>query len=106
MGAAIRIGLVGDYDAAVTAHRAIPRALTMAGSALGLTVEARWLPTDAVSDDAVLAGHDGLWLVPASPYRRATSVGRASTTKPSASPRAWPRRQPASAALSLTDWTP
>ena len=31
----ILIGLVGDYDAGVTAHRAIPRALALAERAIG-----------------------------------------------------------------------
>ena len=64
-----RIGLVGDYDATVPAHQAIPLALWLAGKALGAPVEFRWLPTDAIVGDATLAPFDALWCVPASPYR-------------------------------------
>lgn len=64
-----RIGLIGDFDAAVPAHRAIPVALRLAGDALALAVEAEWIPTDDIRDPSRVRGFDGLWCVPASPYR-------------------------------------
>jgi CTP synthase (UTP-ammonia lyase) len=64
-----RIGLVGDYNADVPAHQAIPRALALAESALGAPLEFRWLPTETIESDAALASFDALWCVPASPYR-------------------------------------
>jgi CTP synthase (UTP-ammonia lyase) len=65
----IRIGLIGDYDAAVTAHQAIPPALRLAAEALdGCSVEPVWIPTDRITGDGKLRGYDGLWCVPASPY--------------------------------------
>jgi CTP synthase (UTP-ammonia lyase) len=65
----IRIGLIGDYDASVTAHRAIPPALELAARTLAVQVEPVWLPTDQISTEApALDGFDGLWCVPASPY--------------------------------------
>lgn len=64
-----RIGLIGDYDASVPAHRAIPIALHLAGGALDLSVEFEWVPTDEVRDTSQLEAFDGLWCVPASPYR-------------------------------------
>lgn len=69
MTAAIRIGLIGDYDAAVPAHQAIPVALQLAGHALALTVEFEWVPTEQIVNPARVAGFNGLWCVPASPYR-------------------------------------
>lgn len=68
---AVRIGLIGDHDASVTAHRAIPRALALAGDALGTRVAVQWFATDALDGaaSATLADCDGLWCVPASPYR-------------------------------------
>jgi len=66
--APLAIGLVGDFDAAVVAHQAIPLALAQAAEALGLAVRPAWLPTDAVTAGR-LAAFDGLWCVPASPYR-------------------------------------
>jgi CTP synthase (UTP-ammonia lyase) len=41
MTTAIRIGLIGDYDAAVPAHQAIPRALDLAGEAAAASVSLR-----------------------------------------------------------------
>jgi CTP synthase (UTP-ammonia lyase) len=65
----IAIGLVGDYDAAVTAHRAIPPALALAANTLGLGVTHEWLATETITGAARVTGFDGLWCVPGSPYR-------------------------------------
>ncbi|WP_024301487.1 CTP synthase [Pseudogulbenkiania sp. MAI-1] len=65
----IRIALVGDFDATVPAHQAIPPALQLAAQALGTEVEARWLGTDGIHGPDDLHGFDGIWCVPASPYR-------------------------------------
>jgi len=72
-----RIGLVGDYDAEVPAHQAIPRALALAERALDAPLEFRWLPTETIADDALLAPFDALWCVPASPYRSMDGALRA-----------------------------
>ena len=65
------IGLVGDVDPDVVAHRAIGRALGLANLSLGRMVEAVWIATpDAAADPAgCLAGIDAVWCVPGSPYR-------------------------------------
>jgi CTP synthase (UTP-ammonia lyase) len=65
----LKIALVGDYNHEVTAHRAIPLALEMAGKLLDVTVRAVWLPTDSIGPNFDFAGFNGLWCVPASPYR-------------------------------------
>ena len=73
---AVRIGLVGDYDATVTAHQAIPRALELSGTAVcSLTYE--WIPTSEIHDESRLRAFDGLWCVPASPYRNREGALRA-----------------------------
>jgi CTP synthase (UTP-ammonia lyase) len=66
----VRIALVGDYNPAVTAHRAIPEALAFAGRHLGVAVEPEWVHTTTIGPDvaARLAGFGGVWCVPASPY--------------------------------------
>lgn len=64
----LQVGLIGDRNDAVVAHRAIPLALAMAAEACDAAVEPVWLPTDRVGDGADLAEFDGLWCVPASPY--------------------------------------
>lgn len=65
----LRIGLVGDRDDSITAHRAIPRALQLAADERQCALQASWLPTDQIPDRAALQGFDGLWCVPGSPYR-------------------------------------
>jgi len=69
MTAAVRIGLIGDHDPTVVAHQAIPRALALAAAATGVEVEPTWLPTDAIRGEGLVSGFDGLWCVPATPYR-------------------------------------
>jgi CTP synthase (UTP-ammonia lyase) len=69
MPRALQIALVGDYDPAVTAHQAIPQALALAATALGRPVEPRWIPTESITDSSSLSPFDGVWCVPASPYR-------------------------------------
>lgn len=57
-----RIALVGDFDPSVPAHRAIPLALGDAATAV-------WVPTESIDSTSVLESFDGIWCVPASPYR-------------------------------------
>jgi CTP synthase (UTP-ammonia lyase) len=66
-----RIGLIGDFDQAVAAHRAIQPTLAAAAEKLDRRVESEWLPTTQLAEDgaALLAQFHGLWCVPASPYR-------------------------------------
>ena len=65
-----RIALIGDYNEAVVAHRAIPIALKLAMEALRADVSWEWLHTRALVGDvnAMLAPYSGVWCVPASPY--------------------------------------
>ena len=65
----LQIGLIGDRNDEVVAHRAIPQALAMAADACGVALEPVWVPTERVGDGAALAEFDGLWCTPASPYR-------------------------------------
>ena len=77
MRSALTIGLIGDYDAEVIAHQAIPRALELAGVAVGIPVAFEWVPTEEVATDDRVATYDGLWCVPASPYRSTEGALRA-----------------------------
>lgn len=74
---ALRIGLIGDYNPSVTAHQAIPLALALAESETDLPLELEWLPTDTITAETDLSRHDGLWCVPASPYRSMDGALRA-----------------------------
>jgi CTP synthase len=65
-----RLALVGNYTPAVTAHRAIPQALTLARDRTGVALEWEWIETETLVDaPRQLAGHAGVWCVPGSPYR-------------------------------------
>ncbi len=64
----IRIGLIGDHDNSVAAHVAIPRALNLAATFHNVSIETAWLSTDKLCIEE-LDDFDGLWCVPASPYR-------------------------------------
>lgn len=65
----VHIALIGDFDASVTAHRAIPVALELAQTALNVSLTCEWIPTESILDESRLRDFHGLWCVPASPYR-------------------------------------
>ncbi len=65
----VRIGIVGDRNDTITAHRALPLALRAASDELRVDVRSEWLPTEAIGGPGQLAAFDGLWCVPGSPYR-------------------------------------
>ncbi len=65
----IAVGLVGDFDASVPAHQAIPLALARAGAAANVDVRHEWVATETITSAVAVAPFDALWCVPASPYR-------------------------------------
>lgn len=65
---ALRIALVGDYNADVLAHQAIPLAIDDAAAVLNTPTQYDWLATRTIRNEDDLAGYDAIWLVPASPY--------------------------------------
>ena len=69
MKASIRVGLIGDFSSSVPAHQAIPLALKSAGDTCGVQAAVEWVPTDEIRSTGRLSGLDGIWCVPASPYR-------------------------------------
>jgi CTP synthase (UTP-ammonia lyase) len=77
MATATHIGLIGDYNAAVLAHQAIPRALDLAGELVRASVNYEWVPTQEIGDESRVSQFDGLWCVPASPYRNMEGALRA-----------------------------
>lgn len=66
----MRIGLIGDFNPAVKAHIAIPRAVALAADALECAAETSWLATLLLEHNTaeLLPAYDALWCVPASPY--------------------------------------
>jgi CTP synthase (UTP-ammonia lyase) len=77
MKSSISVGLIGDYNAAVLAHRAIPRALDLAGEVTAISVRHEWIPTQEIGDESGVREFDALWCVPASPYRSMEGALRA-----------------------------
>ncbi len=69
MPKAILVGLVGDHNLSVPAHRAIPLALQRAADNASIDVQSEWVPTEEVTSLERIDSFDGLWCVPASPYR-------------------------------------
>jgi CTP synthase (UTP-ammonia lyase) len=68
----VSVALVGDFDPAVTAHRAIPEALRLSARRLGVAISPEWVHTTAAGASGTAAetlrGHSAIWCVPASPY--------------------------------------
>jgi CTP synthase (UTP-ammonia lyase) len=77
MSKIIRIGLVGDHKPSVPAHQGIPLALQGAAQALHISVEFEWIGTEEITADARVSDFNGLWCVPASPYRSMDGALRA-----------------------------
>lgn len=65
----VTIGLIGDYDETVPAHRAIPFALRRSAEVLHVEVGFEWIPTEDIVAVSRIDRFGGLWCVPASPYR-------------------------------------
>ncbi len=65
-----RIAIIGDHNPEVTAHRSIPLALDRAAGDAGLDLDWDWVGTATIGWNAParLAGYQGVWCVPASPY--------------------------------------
>src|SRR5271166_978792 len=69
MARSVKIGIVGDQNAATPAHVSIPLALAQAGLSPDLFVTWQWVPTHFIKSADDVAGFDGLWCAPGSPYR-------------------------------------
>ena len=65
----VTIGLIGDRSDSVPAHVAIPLALENAAAVLNIEAAYEWVPTERIKSASRVAAFDGLWCVPASPYR-------------------------------------
>jgi CTP synthase (UTP-ammonia lyase) len=69
IGREVRVALIGEQNQGVAAHRAIPMALEGAAKLAGVRLSAQWLSTETIGTAQALEGFDGIWCVPASPYR-------------------------------------
>jgi CTP synthase (UTP-ammonia lyase) len=75
-----RIALVGDRSSSVRAHGKIPVLLAALATSTREAPEAYWIPTATVRSTEDLAGFDGIWVVPGSPYASPEGVLRAVET--------------------------
>jgi CTP synthase (UTP-ammonia lyase) len=69
---AVRIGIVGDFDAQKHSHWATEAALFHAAAQLGVKIEPRWIPTLQLAQQRAadsLGAFDVLLAAPGSPYR-------------------------------------
>lgn len=80
----VRVAIVGDYQPDHETHPATTAAVGHAGDDLGVEVEVSWIATADVDGGDVLAGYDGIWIAPGSPYRSMegalTAIGFARTS--------------------------
>jgi CTP synthase (UTP-ammonia lyase) len=65
---AARIALVADRSQNVRSHARVPELFAALAERHRLALDAYWIPTEQVADGG-LAGFDGVWLMPGSPYR-------------------------------------
>lgn len=63
-----RIALVGDRSASVEAHARIPGILAALRSPGCEPIEPYWVASTAIESSDDVAGFDGIWVVPGSPY--------------------------------------
>ncbi len=69
--AAMRIGIIGDFNPGLRPHVATNDALRHAAQALSIDVTPSWIPTpdlDLPHVEPILETYDGLWAAPCSPY--------------------------------------
>jgi len=72
----MKIGLIGDYQESITAHRAIPKALQLAANTLSISADYHWIHSSEL-DDHSLDHFTALWCVPGSPYEQTDNVLKA-----------------------------
>ncbi len=67
MQQSIKVGIIGDFDPNLRYHGITNEALNHAATALSVSVEPTWLPTQSLAKGSVratLSRHDALWCAP------------------------------------------
>ena len=72
-----RLALVGDRSLDVQAHARIPSIIDFINASPGDPIELYWVHSSSVSEPGDVAGFDGVWVIPGSPYESMTGVLRA-----------------------------
>jgi CTP synthase (UTP-ammonia lyase) len=75
-----RLALVGDRSSSVRAHDKIPLILRALATGSEESIEPYWLHSSTINDAADVAGFDGIWVVPGSPYENPGGVLKAIST--------------------------
>ena len=75
-----RIALVGDRSSSVVAHARIPGLIRALATGTDELIEPYWLHTTTITSPDDLAGFDGIWVVPGSPYASSAGALTAITT--------------------------
>ena len=71
------IYLIGDFNAQITAHKAIDASFALINQTLAQPINAVWLGTAHIHHARSLADADGVWCVPGSPYQNPDGVFKA-----------------------------
>src|SRR5689334_11296612 len=69
-----RIALIGDRSPSVLAHARIPGLMRALATGSDEPIEPYWLHTTTITSPEDLAGFDGIWVVPGSPYANTDGV--------------------------------
>jgi len=69
-----RLALVGDRSASVQAHTKIPLLVDALTTPTDEPIELYWLHSTSISAPADVAGFDGIWVIPGSPYEHRDGV--------------------------------
>lgn len=69
----MKIGLAGDHNENVTAHRAIPVALDLSSRDLSIDLEIHWINSEDIPKFD-LGSFSGFWCIPASPYKSMENI--------------------------------
>lgn len=72
MNQTIRVGIIGDFNPNYSSHLATNASLIHAATAMGVTVEPTWVPTDSFDVEVIeqtLRQFGALWCAPGSPYK-------------------------------------
>jgi CTP synthase (UTP-ammonia lyase) len=69
-----RLALVGDRSGSVQAHAKIPALIDALAGPAGPAIEVYWLHSTGIGGPGDVAGFDGVWVIPGSPYQNTDGV--------------------------------
>jgi CTP synthase (UTP-ammonia lyase) len=69
-----RLALVGDRSGSVQAHAKIPALIDALAGPAGPAIEVYWLHSTSIGGPGDVAGFNGIWVIPGSPYQNTDGV--------------------------------